>query len=261
MVIVKKQNLWTREELILTFNLYLKLPFGKLHKGHPEVKELSKIINRTDNAIALRLVNFASCDPYLKERGIKGMTGGIRQCQPIWDEFFNDQESLLYESEKILAQYQNKTIEEKFNLPTNNIDNILGLDKEYMTKRRINQNIFRQIVLSNYENKCAISEIDIPEMLVASHIIPWSANKDERLNPKNGICLSSLYDRAFDAGLIGFSNDYHLKFSSKLKINIGKSYYDRFFSPYDGKTLSMPKKYLPDPTFLKWHADNIFQHD
>lgn len=257
----KKQNLWTREELIITFNLYLKLTFGQLHKRRPEVEELSKIINRSNNAIALRLANFAACDPYLKQRGIRGMSGGIKQCQPIWDEFFTDQESLLYESEKILAQYQNKILEEKFNFPINDVDNIIGLDKEYKIKKRVNQYLFRQIVLSNYDNKCAICGIDIHEMLVASHIIPWSSNKDERLNPKNGICLSSLYDRAFDTGLIGFTEDYHIKFSPKLKNNIGKSYYERFFSAYDGKTLLMPKTYLPNPTFLKWHTDNIFQHD
>lgn len=58
------KNLWTRQELILAFNLYLKLPFGKMHTRTPEVIELAKITGRTVNSIAIRLTNFASCDPY-----------------------------------------------------------------------------------------------------------------------------------------------------------------------------------------------------
>ena len=64
------------------------------------------------------------------------------------------------------------------------------------------------MVLSNYDSKCAITGIDIPQLLYASHIIPWSQNENERLNPENGICLSALYDKAIDKGLIGLNNKY-----------------------------------------------------
>lgn len=76
-------NLWTREEMILAFNLYLKLPFGKLHRRTPEIIELSQLLGRSVNSVALRLVNYASCDPQLQFRGISGMKGGLKQCQPI----------------------------------------------------------------------------------------------------------------------------------------------------------------------------------
>jgi putative restriction endonuclease len=42
------------------------------------------------------------------------------------------------------------------------------------------------MILANYSTKCAITGIDIPELL-ASHIVPWSINENERLNPENGI--------------------------------------------------------------------------
>jgi putative restriction endonuclease len=66
----------------------------------------------------------------------------------------------------------------------------------YCIKARVNQNIFRQIVIANYSNKCAITGIDIPGLLLASHIIPWAKNEVERLNPENGICLSPPNDTA-----------------------------------------------------------------
>ena len=61
---------WTREEMILAFNLYLKLPFGKINARNSEIIELAQIINRSPSSVALRLVNYASCDPLLESRGI-----------------------------------------------------------------------------------------------------------------------------------------------------------------------------------------------
>ena len=68
----KGQILWTREQLILTINLYCKTPFGRLHKTNPDVINLSKLIDRTPSSVAWKLVNFASLDPSLQARGIKG---------------------------------------------------------------------------------------------------------------------------------------------------------------------------------------------
>ena len=65
------KNLWTREQMILVLNLYMKLPFGKMDSRNPEVKHLASVINRTANAVAIRLTNYASCDPILKARGIR----------------------------------------------------------------------------------------------------------------------------------------------------------------------------------------------
>lgn len=91
---------WSREELILVFNLYLKLPFGKMHRKTPEVIEMANLIGRSVNSISIRLGNFASCDPYHQSRGVKGMIDGIKQCQPIWDEFFGNKELLILKAKE-----------------------------------------------------------------------------------------------------------------------------------------------------------------
>ena len=216
-----ERRLWTREELILAFNLYLKLPFGKLHHGTPEIIHLASILDRTPNSIAMRLSNFASVDPYHQQRGVKGLTGGIRQVEPIWNEFISNKAELLFESERILANLEKQTIETKFAEILSGTENLIGETKVREVKTRVNQNVFRQIVLANYNKKCAITGIDIPDLLVASHIVPWSQNEVERLNPENGICLSALYDRAYDKGLIGITEKYQIVLSSELK-NQGK---------------------------------------
>lgn len=172
---VPERRGWSRDEMILVLNLYLKLPFGKMDKRTPEVIRLAQLIGRTSNAVALRLVNYAACDPILKQRGISGMTHGGKKCQEFWDEFIHDKERLLFESERILAHMEQTTIENKYadslrNLP----DGLVGETRERIVKTRVTQNVFRQIVLANYDGKCALTGIDLPELLVASHVIPWA---------------------------------------------------------------------------------------
>lgn len=254
-----KRKLWSREELILAFNLYLKTPFGKMHSTNKDVIHLAEIMGRSPNSIALRLVNFASVDPALKARGIKGMDGGKKIVKPIWDEFFYNQEELIFLSEKILAEKENSSIEKKFQELFFDINELKGEEKLREVKTRVNQNVFRQIVMANYSGKCAISGIDLPELLFASHIIPWAKNEEERLNPENGICLSALYDKAFDKGLIGINEEYKILLSDKLKKRKDENYYTRYFAPLESQSLILPQKYLPRKDFIQYHLDMIFE--
>jgi putative restriction endonuclease len=252
-------KLWTRDELILAFNLYLKLPFGKMHSRNPDIIHLANIVGRTSNSIALRLVNFASVDPYHQNRGVVGMKGGIKQVQPIWDEFIQNKEALIFESERILAEKENQTIETKFDDLLFDIGNLKGETKIREVKTRVNQNYFRQVVVANYSGKCAISGIDIPDLLVASHIIPWSKNIEERLNPENGICFSPLYDKAFDKGYISINEKFQILISSQLKKKEKEGYYSKYFSHLSATKLFLPKKYHPKKEFLQYHLDLIFK--
>lgn len=254
-----ERNLWTRDEYILALNLYYKLPFGQLSQTNKNVQELAKLIGRTNGAVAMRLTNFAACDPYILATGRHGLDAGKKTCQPYWDEFNDNREALLFESEKILAKYQNKTIEEKFKDSLKDIGDLQGEDKMREVKTRVNQSVFRSIIISNYSGKCALTGIDVPELLVASHIKPWAMDVKERLNPENGICLSSLYDAAFDKGLIGFDQNYNVVLSHRILEQETKDYYDKYFGSIDHVQLMLPEEHKPNKTFLEWHMDTIFQ--
>jgi len=191
----------------------------------PEVIHLARIVGRTPGSISMRLNNFASVDPYHQHRGIGGLPGGKKQVEPIWNEFINNKDELLFESEKIIAEKENVAIENKFAEVLKGTEHLKGEYKLREVKTRVNQNVFRQIVMANYDNKCAITGIDIPDLLVASHIIPWSKNEKERLNPENGICLSPLYDRAYDKGYIGINEKFEILVSAELKKKNKKEYY------------------------------------
>ena len=248
---------WTRRELIVAFNLHLKLPFGKLHTGTKAIQDLADLVGRSHSSMAMRLNNFASVYPYHQQRGVKELDGGRRQVEPIWNEFINYQEDLVFESERILAEYQHKTIAEVYPDIEFDLKDLRGEVKMRYVKTRVNQRVFREMILKTYENRCAISGIDIPELLVAGHIVPWVENEHERLNPENGLCLSNLYDKAYEKGLICIDVDYRILISKELRENSTKLYYDDFFGKLAGKAISLPRQYKPRQDFIQYRLDRF----
>lgn len=166
---------------------------------------------------------------------------------------------MLFESEKILAGLEGTTVEQKYKKSLTHIGELKGEDRLREVQTRVNQNVFRKIILSNYDWKCALSGIDIPELLVASHIKPWAVCEQERLNPENGICLSSLYDDCFDKGLIGFDSDYKVVMSRRITENCDKNYFANYFEPIRNRKLILPEEHKPNQSFLEWHMDEVFQ--
>ena len=253
------RRLWNRDELIVSLNLYLKLPFGKLHSGNPEIIHLANILERTPSSISMRLNNFVSVDPFHQQRGIGGLPGGRAQVESIWKEFINNKEELLFESERILAEKEQTSIDDKFVETLKGTEHLKGEYKIREVKTRVNQTVFRQIVIANYSGKCAITGIDIPDLLLASHIIPWSKNEAERLNPENGICLSSLYDRAYDKGYISINENFEILLSSELKKKSKEEYHAKYFASLVGTKMILPAKYNPRKEFLQYHLEEVFK--
>lgn len=249
------QKLWTRDELILAINLYCKLPFGKMHKGTPEIIKFAETIGRTPSSIALKLGNFASFDPTLKERGIKGASNASKLDKQIWDEFYNNWDAALLASEELLAKTKHSTVEKINKIELSDLPKE-GKEKERLVKTRVNQSIFRTVVLATYNNTCCITGINNTELLIASHIVPWSKDEKNRLNPMNGLCLNALHDKAFDTGLITISaKDYTIKVSSRIKKKNMAESIEQNFIKLEGKEILLPDKFLPSKELLKIHND------
>lgn len=246
---------WTKNEMIVAFNLYCKIPFGQIHIRNPKIIELAKILGRTPSAVSWKLANFARFDPSLKKRNIKGASHGSKMEVVVWDEFNNNPEDFIFTSEKLLSDYTKKPLIQD---DVQMLDVFLekeGLDKERIVRARVNQYFFRSAVIATYENKCWLTGISSPELLIASHIVPWSIDKKNRLNPQNGLCLNALFDRAFDKGLLTITPAYVVKISSRLLDGCNS----RFFSPFNNKQLSAPRKFAPKEEFLAYHNSRIFQ--
>jgi len=251
------QRLWTREELILAINLYCKLPFGRLHHLNPEVTNLANLINRTPSSVAYKLVNFASLDPSLKARGIKGASNASKLDNEIWNEFFNDWDILPYESEKLLAHFKQTTIEQLNQIPEEELPKE-GKVREQVVRVRVNQSFFRRSILAAYNNKCCITGISQPELLIAGHIRPWGIDEKNRLNPRNGIAINALHDKAFEAGFMTITPEYTIKISPQIVKQKNQHSID-FFTRFENQKIILPSRFLPDIEFLKYHNDVRFK--
>lgn len=252
------QKLWTREELILAINLYYRLPFGRLHRTNPEVIHLANLIGRTPSSIAYKLVNFASLDPSLKARGIRGATNTSKLDEEIWNEFFNRLDEFSFESEKLLARFEDSTIENLNNIFENELPKE-GKTREQIVKIRVNQSFFRSSILASYNNTCCITGINQPSFLIAGHIKPWSLDEKNRLNPQNGIAINALHDKAFENGLLTITPDYKIKISSILLKQKKSQCVEDYFLKYHNQDIILPSRFLPDIEFLKYHNEERFR--
>lgn len=255
---MSRQN-WSREELIVAFNLYCKIPFSKISANNETIIDIAKSIGRTPSALALKLVNFARLDPTLQKRGISGMSHGSKAEINIWQEFNEDWGTLSYESEIILSKYKGRPIERIYGISLDPLE-FEGKERDSVVRARVNQIFFRNTVLASYDFRCCITGISIPELLIASHIKPWAVDKNNRLNPQNGICLNALHDKAFDKGLITITPDYCIRISKKLEQHVDNYSSQQFFLPFFNKKIALPQRFLPNKDFLEYHNEVIFLH-
>jgi putative restriction endonuclease len=243
---------WTRAEHILAFNLYCKIPFGSISARNPKIIELAKVLGRSPGSLSLKLSNFARLDPELQARGIKGMQHGAKGEVEVWREFENNPEALAFESERLLAQSTGQKLEEVAEIDERELPKE-GLERERMVRVRVNQHFFRAAVLSAYDYKCCVTGLTVPELLVASHIVPWAADPKQRMNPRNGLCLNALHDRAFDRNLMFVAEDMTVHFREKLIRAEKRSPGLDWLLSYEGKSVCMPRKFKPDATLLSCH--------
>ncbi|MFI4913059.1 MAG: HNH endonuclease [Sedimentisphaeraceae bacterium JB056] len=156
----------------------------------------------------------------------------------------------------VLNQKEIKHIE-KLADETTEFSGLEGKSCLALVKKRINQDFFRKMVLKNFSSRCCITGLNIPEVLRASHIIPWSKDKENRLNPENGLCLSATYDAAFDRYLISFDDKYRLVLGKTIKDNATYDAVKEHFIAFEGKEMLVPRFFMPAKDFLQKHLDSI----
>jgi putative restriction endonuclease len=250
-------RLWTRDELIIAFNLYCKIPFGQIDARNPVVIALADVLGRTPASVSWKLANFARLDPALQARGIKGASHGSKGELAVWEEFNNNWDSLAFESERLLADLTKQSVEEMNGLKEDDLPKD-GLERERVVRVRVNQRFFRTTVLTSYASRCCITGLAIPILLSASHIAPWAKDPNNRMNPRNGLCLNLLHHKAFDAGLITITPEFRVRVSASLATSITSDSNKNFFTRYDNQLAQLPRRFLPDPSLLEWHNKTIF---
>ncbi|MCK4502128.1 MAG: HNH endonuclease, partial [Desulfuromonadales bacterium] len=238
---------WTRQQLLVAFKLYCQLPFGKLHSRNPLIIKYAELIERTPSALAMKLTNIASLDPIITSTGRKGLKGASAADRAMWNEMESDWEQFALELENATSDLDHPVEE-----PQESELDYTGVDKIAQVKIRVGQDFFRRSVLSAYHGQCCISGLAVPKLLVASHIVPWRIDEANRLNPRNGLCLSMLHDKAFDAGMLTIAEDMTVCVSRRYARK-GDDFYGSALFAYDGQLMKMPEKFVPDSEFLAYH--------
>jgi hypothetical protein len=248
---------WSRDELIIAFNLYCRTPFGKINKSNSDIILTANSIGRTPSSLGMKMCNFARFDPILRNRNVKGLEHGSKQDEAIWKEFHEDWEELAFKSQEALEKLTGETVAEPsvVNIP---LESDRVSEAEATVRIRLVQRFFREVVLSGYNFSCAMCNLDLVQMLNASHIVPWAIDKQRRADPRNGICLCALHDRAFDRGLITVSDDFTVVVSQGIKTPRASKLYRIGLLEIEGEKINLPDRFGPDPVALAYHREKIF---
>lgn len=248
-------NLWTRTQTLAALHVYFQLPFGKLHQNQPKIRELAAWVGRTPSSVALKLVNFASLDPQVRASGRVGMGNASALDASIWQELQTRWDAVALEAAAEYERYAHSTG------TTADADLIQELTEFEEGKTRIasvevrvNQARFRKAVLASYNSTCCISGLQHEKLVIASHILPWSKHKENRLNPHNGLCLSALHDRAYDQGLITVLPDFTVHVTQRLQQASTDNFIVDALLRFHGQPIQLPERFLPNPVFLETHA-------
>ena len=113
-------------------------------------------------------------------------------------------------------------------------------------------------MLASYGARCCITGLSDSRLLVASHIVPWAVDTENRLNPRNGLSLSALHDRAFDQGLITITpGEHRVKLHPELQARADDPYLTESLLCWAGMPLREPERFAPNDEFLEWHGQHF----
>jgi putative restriction endonuclease len=244
---------WSREEHVIAFYFYNRIEFGKIHIRNPEVIELAALLGRKVGAASRKLANFARLDPALQARNIQGLPHGAKGEEEVWDEFRKQPELLVLESTRLIGDRSGYELEDVLDVKESDLPPP-GLERDAIVKLRVNQTFFRNRVLSAYSFRCCVTGLANRPLLTASHIVAWAKDEKNRLNPRNGLCLNPLHDRAFDRHLMWIDSDLKVRFSPELHRTKITSDALVWLLRFENNPLIVPQHFRPDPELLSQHA-------
>ncbi|WP_339691034.1 HNH endonuclease [uncultured Parasphingorhabdus sp.] len=248
---------WTEEETLLALSLYLQTPFGKIHSSNPDILALAHALDRTPASVGMKMLNLAGLNPKILSSGRVGLQNYSKLDESVWTRFSSDWFILAEQTEKISLLIQKHESTSALREPKQDFklrDPNANTTAQAFVEQRRGQDFFRKAVMANYQDRCCISGIAEPRLLVASHIIPWKDDIANRLNPENGLALSATLDKAFDKGLLTINRNLEVKIS-KVLLKHSNAETRGYFEPYHERRMAEPDRFNPKPEFIDWHND------
>lgn len=173
----------------------------------------------------------------------------------VWNEFYGNPERLAYESEKLIAEFSEKKIEDTAEISLDNLPQ--GTERETIIRQRVNQSFFRAAVISAYNSKCCISGVALADLVEACHIVDWADDEINRTNPRNGLCLNPFFHKAYDKFLISITPDYDIVVSEKLLQSIEDEVSLDYIKQLIGTKINRPDRFLPQRELLDIHHNKF----
>jgi HNH endonuclease len=241
-------RVWDRQETLAAFALYCQLPFGRLHGRTPEIVTLASRLSRSPDAVAMKCCNLASFDKTHQQRGVKGLTRVAKLDREVWGEFERDPNALCEEAAQALATFQKPAAPQT---SPADVPGPLVTERETTVRVRVTQRFFRAMILAGYSSRCAVCGLDVAQLVVASHIVPWAIDPGARMNPRNGLCLCGTHDLAFERGVLRISPDYWISISEGYDESRASAPASEWLFRYAGRRIELPGRWLPDPQRLE----------
>ncbi len=250
---------WTYEQTLIAFRVYLNTNFGRLHKTNPEIIEIASMLDRSPSALVMKCCNFANLDPFHAARGVKGLSNRSHVEEQVWEDYQQDPDEVTVKME---AEWDRITQADP--LTENNAGGEPVIppgpsEVERVVRTRRLQRAFRSAVLVSYQHRCALTGLNIPALLNASHIIPWAKSEGKRADPRNGLCLNALHDRVFDRGLMTFDEDFRAVFSKSVFEDEQLGQIEPLFKDFEGQQLTMPERFGPSSESMAYHRESVFK--
>lgn len=248
---------WTLEETRMAFALYLTLPPRDITKTNPDICQLAEALGRKPGAVAKKIGNIQSCDKNRVESGKVGLTHINKYDREVWALYSEDEDGFLSDAiDDLRAILHEKKKSPRLEYMI--IDLPEGESRQALTRKRVNQEYFRNSLINSYGHRCCLTGMADERLLIASHIRPWSTledQKSDRVNPANGLLLNALHDKAFDKGLITIDRDYKVVVSSKLRRDNEAA---EWLYSFKGREIALPSYAPPAREFIEYHNDMIF---
>lgn len=244
-------NPWSREDIIIAYALYCITPVKQINAANKTIRQISELIPHSIGSIVLRMNNFRFLDPTVKA----GLGHVAKADKAIYEEFKHDWGVLSLQAEALtgLALFDSSPLQGA--KPLSSLTNHSRVSRE--------RHFFKSAVLAAYDSTCYISGCKLPRLLTASHIKPYSKCRDEadRVNPENGICLNSFYDKAFDSGLMTITPTGRIYISPIVKALADDDFTRQWLTSLDGVILTPPVRFPPRKDYLEYHNDIIFRKE
>jgi putative restriction endonuclease len=257
-ILDSERDSWTRQQVLAAFYLYLQVKPSEMLSASPDITGLAASLKKPARNVAAKLRAFAQLDPVIAQAK-SGASDNISALDvAVWNEFQNNWTDTATQAgeafEEAVSNYDSAASMGFASASDAAYLFQAGETREAIVQVRKNQHIFRKAILNSYGGACCITGIRNERLLVASHIVPWAQDIQNRLNPVNGLCLSALHDRAYDQGLITVLPNYSIRVGPELQKEAGNSFLSDALLRYHGQSITLPGRFHPSPEFLTWHA-------